>query len=193
MKRMVRALLSSIVAASVLLAPTAAGASDSNVVFAGNDTDGAAVVEARVDFRKADNGVVDQENRAYASASCTDCQTLAVAFQIVLITEDPHTFTPENEAFALNVECDECVTWASAKQVLVVSEGPAILTGAGHARLNALERRLWALEADLPGLSLLELQAEVEDAFGELLAIADEEIVSDGGGNYHREIDARSA
>lgn len=181
MNRLNRALLSSFVAASVMLAPAAAGASDENVVVAVNQTDGAAVVEASVQFRVAPNGVVDEVNRARALAQCAGCQTVAAAFQIVLIPRDWDTFVPENEAFAANVLCEECVTWASAKQVFVATGGPATLSGAGRIRMRALNDRLEALEVGLPGLSLLALQAELNSAFAELLEIAGTEIVRQDG------------
>ena len=194
MNRLTRTLLSSIVAASAMLAPTAAGAADENVVLAVNQTDGLAVVEASVQYRKAANGVIDEQNRARAEARCTGCQTLAAAFQLVLVTKDWHTLAPQNEAFVGNLECVECVTWASAKQVLVATGGPAELSEAGHARLRALEDRLEGLEDVMAVLSLEDLVAEVEAAFGELIAIGREEVVrSDGGPNDTEVVAARSA
>lgn len=175
MNRTSRILMSALVAASVALAPTAAGAADENLVVATNETDGAAVVEASVQYRVSADGVVDEENKAYALASCVDCQTFAAAFQIVLVPLDWHTFVPHNEALAGNVACEECVTFATAKQVFVATGGPAYMTGAGQLRLRALQTRLRSL--DLASLSLSELVAEADAAYGELLDIATEEIV----------------
>jgi hypothetical protein len=174
--RTARALLASLTATTLVLAPTAAGAAGDNIVTATNEVDGAAVVEASVQYRVVANGVVDQENAAYALASCVDCQTLAAALQLVVVTRDWHTLVPHNEAFAANVLCEECLTWASAKQVIVATDGPAALTGAGHIRMRALENRLEALEASLPTLSLGDLAAELDAAFAELLAIAQDEV-----------------
>lgn len=188
MNRMTRALLAAVAAIAVVLAPTAADASDGNVALALNGTDGAAVAEASVQYRVAANGVVDEENRAYAGARCSDCQTFAAAFQIVLITRDYDTFVPYNEAYAVNLVCEECLTWASAKQVLVATGGPASLTGAGRQRMRALEERLEALEADLPVMALDELVAEVDAAFAELLDIAATEVVRHDGGPYDTEV-----
>jgi putative peptide zinc metalloprotease protein len=186
--RRARALFSATLAAAVLLAPLAAAASAENLAVATNQTDGAAVAEASVQSRVAPNGVVDEENVAQAAASCTDCQTFAAAFQIVLITKDYDTFVPHNEAFAANVLCEECLTWASAKQVLVATGGPASLTGAGHQRMQALEDRLEALEADLPVLTLPALVAEVDAAFEELLDIARTEVRRHDGGPHDTEV-----
>jgi putative peptide zinc metalloprotease protein len=188
--RMTRSLLSVLVAGALLLAPTAAGASDENIIVATNETAGASVVEAGVQYRIAPNGVVDEENRAYAAARCTDCQTVAAAFQIVLVTRDYRTFVPQNEAFAANVECEACLTWASAKQIIVVTGGPASLSGIGHQRMKALEGRIEALEPFLSAMTLVELQDELNDAFAELLDIASTEVVLHDGSPADAEIAA---
>jgi putative peptide zinc metalloprotease protein len=186
--RSARFALSGLTAAILVLSPTAASAGGETVVVAANQTAGAAVVEASVQYRVAPNGVVDEENGAYAAARCTGCQTLAAAFQIVLIPRDYDVFVPHNEAFVANLECVQCVTWASAKQVLVETGGPASLSGPGHQRLRALEGRLEALEAGMPSMSLAELQAEVNAAVEELIAVAQEEIVSHDGGRADAEV-----
>jgi putative peptide zinc metalloprotease protein len=188
--RMARGLLSAFIAATLSFAPTAAGASDENVVVASNQTDGAAVVAAGVQYRIAPNGVIDEENRAYAGASCTGCQTVAAAFQLVLVTREYRTFVPQNEAFAANVACEECLTWASAKQIIVVTDGPATLSGTGHLRMQALEERIQALHSDLPAMTSTGLFLELDGAFAELVDIARTEIVNHDGGPANAEIAA---
>jgi putative peptide zinc metalloprotease protein len=191
--RMTRNLVAVVVAAGVVLAPTAAGATDVNWAYARNRTDGAAVLHASVEYSRAGK-TVDQINYARADASCLDCQTVAVAFQLVVVTKDPQKFAPRNRADAANVLCAGCLTWATAKQVIVATGGPATLTGAGHERMRALEARLEALEADLPAMSLEALHAQLDAAFGELMAIAEEEVVrTDGGDDDDRVVATRSA
>jgi putative peptide zinc metalloprotease protein len=188
--RIARVLLSGTVALALALTPTAAGAGDDNVAVATNETAGAAVAEASVQYRVAPNGVVDEQNLAYAAARCTDCQTFAAAFQIVLVTRDFRTFVPHNEASALNLQCAECLTWASAKQIIVVTGGPATLSGAGHIRMRLLEERLEALEDELPAIGLGTLAAEVDAAYDELLDIARTEVVLHDGAPADVEIAA---
>jgi putative peptide zinc metalloprotease protein len=176
MNRMVRALLSSVVAAAILLAPTAAGASDENSAYAVNVDDGTAVVDASVQFRVVANGMVDQTNTAYAAASCVDCQAVAAAFQIVLVKNGYDTLEPYNEAFGANVDCDRCISWASAKQIIVVSDDAANITSEGRKRLRALEDSIEAMQPELPSMSLTAVQARLNAAFAELLDIAQTEI-----------------
>jgi putative peptide zinc metalloprotease protein len=134
------------------------------------------------------NGVVDEENAAYALASCVDCQTVAAAFQLVLVTRDVRELVPHNEAFAANVLCAECLTWASAKQIVIGTGGPATLTGEGHIRMRALENRIEALEWVLPALTLEGLRAELDAAFAEFLSIATQEVRRIDGGPEDAEV-----
>ena len=101
--------------ASTAAAPAPALAQD-NAAIAINTEDGASVFELAFDVQRVMNGVVDQQNVAVAYASCADCQTVAIAIQIVLVMSDPTVITPENYAIALNEGCDTCATLASAYQ-----------------------------------------------------------------------------
>ncbi len=192
MNRLARTLLSLVVATGVLLVPTAAGASDENVVYAVNRTNGGALVRASVDYRKAANSTVDEENRAYAVAQCVDCRTLAAAFQLVLVTNPPSALAPQNEAVAINNGCDGCVTWASAKQVVVEADGAAALSDHGHERLKAVERNLEALQGQMMDMPIQQLAADLDFWFAEFLDVARTEIVrTDGAPNDARVIASR--
>ena len=85
-------------------------------------------------------------NEAHAYASCSNCVTVAVAFQVVLIMDDAHVVVPQNLAVAANYECYRCITAAIASQlVLSVEETP------GEEQLLALGDvwgRLTAVRAD---------------------------------------------
>ena len=64
-------------------------------------------------------------NEAHAYASCSNCVTVAVAFQVVLIMDDAQVVVPQNLAVAANYECYRCITAAIASQlVLSVEETP---------------------------------------------------------------------
>jgi|GraSoiStandDraft_46_1057282.scaffolds.fasta_scaffold310674_1 putative peptide zinc metalloprotease protein len=192
MNRLARTLVSLAVAGAVVLVPSGAGASDENVVVAVNRTDGGALVRASVDYRKVNNGEVDEENRAYAVAQCVGCRTLAAAFQLVLVNKPPSVVAPQNEAVAVNNDCDSCVTWASAKQIVVETGGPADLTKAGRDRLDGVERGLASLEDHMLDKSLEQLAAEIDFWFAEFLDVAQTQIVRiDGGPNDARVISSK--
>lgn len=150
---------------------------DDNIAVAVNTEDGASVFRLAFSIRMAHDDVVDQTNTAIALASCTDCQTVALAFQVVLVRGDVDVATPENLALAYNDQCVECVTYASATQIVLGFDGPLRFTPEGRQRLNELDRALRDLEERAAELTLAQLNAEVQAAKQELVSILAEEIV----------------
>ncbi len=67
---------------------------------------------------------VDNENSAYALASCKACTTLAVSFQLVLVVGQSDKIMPINVAEALNLNCPACITTAIAKQLVDLASRP---------------------------------------------------------------------
>src|SRR4051812_20487356 len=70
--------------ATATATPTATPRID-NSAIAINTEDNSTVFEFAFDFRRVLNGIVDQTNVAIAYASCTNCTTIAIAIQIVLV------------------------------------------------------------------------------------------------------------
>ena len=62
------------------------GGSGDNAAEAINEKDGKSVFDLAFDVREVSNGVVDQTNSAVAYANCENCQTVAIAVQIILVT-----------------------------------------------------------------------------------------------------------
>jgi hypothetical protein len=58
-------------------------------------------------------------NLALAQAKCTDCQTIAVAVQVVFYQRGATNVQPQNLAIASNVGCTRCVTIARAIQYVI--------------------------------------------------------------------------
>lgn len=163
-------------AASPASADDAPGGDDTSAV-AVNTEDGASLFRLAFSIRKVADGVVDQTNSAYALANCTDCQTVALAFQVVLVNGDADVVVPENRAVAYNDECVDCLTYASATQYILGYDGPVRFTAEGRRRLHALRQSLLELESQIAELNPAELHAAVSAAKAELLAILDEELV----------------
>ena len=168
---------------AVLIVPAAPAASaegatgDDNTAVAVNTEDGASVFRLAFSVRQVANGVVDETNSAYALASCTDCQTVALALQIVLALGDVDIAVPHNVAVAYNDQCAECVTYASATQIVLGFDRPSHFTADGRQRLAALYQTLRSLEERAPTMSVTELNAVVQAAKAELVAILQEELV----------------
>lgn len=79
---------------------------------------------ASVELRIVPGPSVAPANFAAAYASCSDCQTVAVALQIALYQKNASTVAPENVAIALNIECTRCWTVAHAIQFAVPVDDP---------------------------------------------------------------------
>jgi len=104
---------------------------------------------------------VDNANEAIAYASCTDCTTVAVSFQVLLIVGEADVIVPENSAEAVNYNCVECVTAAVARQLVITLDAP--LSEAGMAELAALWEEIAEFGENLEGLSLTEIEARLDE------------------------------
>ena len=69
-------------------------------------------------------------NEAHAYASCSNCVTVAVAFQVVLIMDNAQVVVPQNLSVAANYDCYRCITAAIASQLVLSVNGD---TGRGAA------------------------------------------------------------
>jgi putative peptide zinc metalloprotease protein len=176
-----------LVALVVALAPTTAvraadepSGGDTNQAVAVNTEDGASVFRLAFSVRHVTDGVVDQQNLAYAYASCTDCRTVALAFQVVIVVGDANYVAPVNQSAAVNDQCAECLTFASATQIVVGVDGPVVFTPEGRRRLAELRRQMADLESRMGQLTPGQLVAEVSRLEQELIAILREELVPAG-------------
>ncbi|MCU1449161.1 MAG: hypothetical protein JWP02_1331 [Acidimicrobiales bacterium] len=133
-----------------------------NTAVATNTKDGSYVFNFAFKVSKAAGDVVDPGNAAVAAASCSYCETVAVAIQVVLVSGSPDTFTPQNVAIAYNQDCYECVTLADAFQfVFGTGSEPMHLTKEGKDQLKEIKRQFKDLQKNGGSLTPDELQARV--------------------------------
>ncbi|MFH5821425.1 hypothetical protein [Georgenia sp. AZ-5] len=130
-----------------------------NQALAVNTEDGGTLYDVAFALVWADDETVANTNEAYALASCTDCRTVAVAFQVVLVVGQADVVVPQNLAAAVNYSCVECVTHALATQLVVTLAGP--LEDPTTAQLQELWREIQAFGASVEGMPLSELQARL--------------------------------
>jgi len=141
-----------------------------NQAVAINRTDGSEVVDVSPSLVwEDDDEPVRSRNESYALASCRDCTTMAVAFQVVLAVGSNDYVAPENEAVAVNDGCVACTTRSLAMQtVLTLPEEPdesvvaeidrvwsrvdGILAGASVSTFDDTYERLAAVEAEILAL-----------------------------------------
>src|SRR5687768_1516845 len=98
-QKMVRLLLVLALAAGTMAVPNVVKAQD-NAAVAINNRDGAEIFRLAFHIRRTMQDEVDIDNAAAAVSSCTDCQTVALAIQVVLILSDPSVVTTDNVAIA---------------------------------------------------------------------------------------------
>lgn len=173
-RRLVILLCAFVVATSV-----PASASADTAAVAVNTKDGASIFRLAFQVRRVADSVVDESNAAAAIASCSECETVALAFQAVLVFGDTTTVTPENLALAYNEDCIECLTYAAATQLVLGFDGPVRLTADGERRLQALRSYLLQLRRE-DDWSVEQLEAVVDEARAELRDIFATEVVPAG-------------
>jgi hypothetical protein len=162
--------LTAFTAALVLALGTGAQAAEDtgpdNVVDV--QTTGTGVTEAhsklKVGYYDGDN--LQSENVASAySHDCTDCRTVAVAVQAVLVSGSPSTSEPKNVAVALNERCSHCTAFAYAYQYVVPTDGAVKLDWETRQDVKRLRHEI----ADVAGSDLAppDMDARLHDLSAE--------------------------
>jgi hypothetical protein len=174
----VAAVAAATVAGVLLTRPaTTHASSGDNLAVAINTHDGKSVYRVRIAIRRENGDIVSSTNAAVAYASCTNCETTAIAFQVVLITNNASVITPTNLAIAINEGCSGCETVAQAYQFVRSTDGQVHFTADGSRRLAAVrhdlrELRKSDLSIDALQTRLDELAAEIADILAHELVVA---------------------
>jgi putative peptide zinc metalloprotease protein len=108
-------------------------------------------------------------NEAYAFASCSDCVTVAVAFQVVLIVGRADVIVPQNLSGAVNYNCFQCISAAIASQLVVTVDS---LPGVEQQiALVDLWEDVTAFAASIPTLPLADVIARLESYKEQIVTI----------------------
>jgi putative peptide zinc metalloprotease protein len=187
MKRLALLVLGSMVAATSLWVAAPASAQSSgndNTAVANNTKDNSYVFKFAFKVTQAAGDTVDAGNAAAAVSSCSYCETVAVAVQVVLVSGDPSTFTPTNVAIAYNQDCYECTTLADAFQfVFGTGSEPMQLTKEGKDELKAIKQQFKDLQKNGGSLSPDELQARIDDLAQQVYQVYSTQLVPKGSAN----------
>jgi putative peptide zinc metalloprotease protein len=144
-----------------------------------NTKDGTTIFKVSFKVVRTNQDVVDNGNAAVAISSCVDCQSIAAAYQIVLVFSDPSVVTPVNLALAENVECQTCVAFAAASQWLLGTGGPVHFTAEGNRVLAELKQQLNDLSKQ-DDLTLEELQAALDQIAAGIVDVLTHQLVPSG-------------
>jgi putative peptide zinc metalloprotease protein len=157
--------------------PAWAGPGDNSAV-AVNTKDGASVFKLAFAIREVAGDVVDSQNAAVAYASCNDCQTVAIAIDIVFVMNDPSVVKPTNVAVAVNDLCTNCQTLALAYQFVIGVSGPVHFTATGRQEIAQIRQRLEDLKQS--NLPIAEIRDRVEVLIARLKNVLRTQLVQSG-------------
>ena len=149
-----------------------------NVAAAVNTSNGKSVFALRLKIVQTDSSTVDATNAAVAAASCSDCQTVAIALEAVLVAGSPTTFDPTNIALAINSGCTNCQTLATAYQDVVQNNTRVRITGAGRQEIASIRQDLDSLRNS--GLDIFAIQQRVNDDAAAFLNVLQNDVLPIG-------------
>lgn len=153
-----------------------------NQALAINTTDGTTVYKVAFALVWVEPGQdVLNANEAYAFADCHNCQTTAVAFQVVLIVGNSPVVVPENLSGALNYDCFACLTQALADQLVLTQADQPSATEL--SALNALWQKIESFGQNLQGLSLAQIQSTLAGYESQLQAVVSQYAAGTGTGS----------
>ena len=140
-----------------------------NQAAAYNTTDGAMMYDVAFALVWATGDDVRNVNEAHAYASCSNCVTVAVAFQVVLIMDNAHVAVPQNLSVAANYDCYQCITAAIASQlVLSVEDAPG---DEQQLAISDVWGRLTEFGRTITAYSLAEISTQLDAFKAEISAI----------------------
>lgn len=148
------------------------GAGGRNVVLVSNRHDERLRVRGAVQLSSVNAPRVSPENLAQAWASCTDCETLAVALQVNLIPRGTQLAAPRNAAVAVNYGCTRCTTVARAFQYTLSVDDPTNVPRDVRALVVAMNQELRTLGSD-PELTLDAAEARIDAVIGQFVELAE--------------------
>ncbi len=139
---LITALASLAMAGHPVAADPGAGGGANNIVRVQNQADGTLRARASAQVAQDAGPIVGNTNAASAASTCTDCQTVAVAVQVVLRSGGDDVFEPGNAATAVNSGCLRCHTFAYARQEILATDRPIPLSSETLGRVRAIEAQM---------------------------------------------------
>jgi putative peptide zinc metalloprotease protein len=178
MKRRLLAIVIAALVACGLSAARPGQAAADNAAIAVNTKDGTTVFKVAFAIRHVMSDVVTETNAAVAYNSCTDCASVAIAFEIVLVENDASVVSPTNVAIAYNQDCTTCVAVAEAYQFVLGTGAVVHFDAEGNKTLADIRRELHSLKKE--DLTLEQLQAMLDDIAARMADVLQNHLVAVG-------------
>jgi hypothetical protein len=121
------------------------------------------------------------------STDCTDCRTVAVAVQAVLLKRSPQTAEPKNVAIAINERCLRCTTYAFAYQYVVTTANRAVLTRRARRRVAGIRDQIATVSHS--DLSPDDLNARLRELAADFRAVIDADLARQDEDVEDREVE----
>jgi putative peptide zinc metalloprotease protein len=137
-----------------------ANAGGKNVVQVVNRSDGKFRVDGKVQLNTIPAPNAGPVNLALAYSQCTNCQTLALALQINLISTHASNVQPKNAATAVNVQCNGCLTVARAIQYNISVDDPNNVSPSVRRLVAQMKSELAQIKTSSKSLSEAESRFE---------------------------------
>jgi putative peptide zinc metalloprotease protein len=151
--------------------PAAAVGGPSNIVIATNRSDGRLAIRANAQVTREPGMIAAPQNFAFARASCTNCQTIAVALQLNFAGRDARYIAPQNVAVAANDQCTGCTTIALAYQVFFTVDDPTAMPEGVRGVLQDFDAELRAVSTD-PNVTLADAESRIVAVVQRFMAFA---------------------
>jgi hypothetical protein len=147
------------------------GGGANNMVLLHNQVNGGLTARGNVQVNQIPGPSVSPVNCAYATSTCLDCRTLAVALQINLISRTATFIAPRNVARAQNIGCQGCKTAALALQYVRQVDDPTSMSPEFASLVQRMNDELRVLQTD-PGLTLDQALAQVDGVLAQFQDLA---------------------
>jgi putative peptide zinc metalloprotease protein len=129
---------------------------------------------SRVNVGEVQGPSVAPENAATAYASCTDCRTVAVAVQVLMVVGPVSDYEPQNAAVAVNYQCVRCQTFAYANQVLLPVDHRIALSPEARDEIRSLQDQIKATATS--GEAFDQMDADLDALTQQLVDVVQHEI-----------------
>jgi hypothetical protein len=160
-----------------------------NVVEVQNTSDNSLRAQSRAVVTHSPGGTVSNTNAAYATSSCVNCRTAAVAVQMLIVEGPVGTNAAVNVSLAVNQNCDTCQTFAYAHQVIFLVGRPVRLGGRALDRIESIQEDIDDVVRSRHDFPTME--AELDSLTDQMAAVVRAEISRSGRGNGeqdHRDV-----
>jgi putative peptide zinc metalloprotease protein len=147
------------------------GGGGNNVVVLRNHSNGRLTTSGEIQLNRIPGPTAGPANLASAYSSCVDCQSLAMALQINLISRTARSITPENAAVAVNEGCTRCYTVARAIQYVLQVDDPTHVPPEVSRLIQSMDRELNAIRVDR-GMTLSEAEARINAVIAQFTELA---------------------